>query len=281
MYHFMMLDASIYIPRVQEALAEDVGSGDITSKLLLPESKQASFAIVAREPIILCGAEIAAYSFRAVSQDTQIKVLYKDGARVCAGEVLMHVSGQARALLTAERTALNFLQHLSGIATWTHRFVEAVAGTSAKILDTRKTTPCLRALEKYAVACGGGTNHRMRLDDGILIKDNHLAAGLTIAEAVQKAKSAQLPLPIIVECDTLDQVKEAVTAGATRVLLDNMSVKEVQEAAAICRSQVETEASGGLNLANVRHYAKTGVNYLSIGALTHSAPNVDIGLDAL
>jgi nicotinate-nucleotide pyrophosphorylase (carboxylating) len=244
-------------------------------------SRHVRSAIVARRDGVIAGVPLAVEAFRQLDSAVTIRVEAYDGTRVKAGDIVMHISGHARGMLSAERTALNYLQHLSGIATLTSRFVEAIKGTSAHILDTRKTTPGWRALEKYAVRAGGGTNHRMDLRSGVLIKDNHLAAiGGDIAMAVSRARGlAMSGTAIEVECDTLEQVDAAVAAGADWVLLDNMTLDQLREAVARCRGRVITEASGGVTLDTVRRIADTGVDRVSVGVLTHSAPALDLGLD--
>ena len=269
---------------VQRALAEDVGDGDITTLATVPEAARAKAVMIAREPMVVAGLPVAEAVFRGLSPQTQIEQGAKDGARVGAGHALLRISGSARAVLTAERTALNFVQRLSGIATLTSQFVDAVKGTRAKILDTRKTTPGLRRLEKYAVRCGGGHSHRMGLFDCVLIKDNHLAAlrdesPNAVAAAVQRAHENYPKLKIEVEADTLEQVEQALAAGADIILLDNMNVVQLRVAVQQARGKAETEASGGVNLANVRQIADTGVDYISVGAITHSSRAVDIALD--
>jgi nicotinate-nucleotide pyrophosphorylase (carboxylating) len=239
---------------------------------------------VAREPLVLCGLPLAEAVFKEVSPKLKLTPAATDGQRLAKGQTLLNVYGPARAILTAERVALNFVQRLSGVATLTSRFVEAVAGTRAKILDTRKTTPGWRQLEKYAVTCGGGVNHRMGLFDRILIKDNHLAAlrnekPNAIAAAVQRARAQFPQLPVEVEADTLAQAGQACEAGADLILLDNMSNEDLRAAVRLVAGRAKTEASGGVNLANVRAVAGTGVDFISVGALTHSAPAVDVALD--
>lgn len=269
---------------VRNALAEDVGAGDATTLATVPPEAQASAVMVAREPLVVCGLPLAQAVFREVSPEMKLAPAAMDGQRLGAGQVLLNIDGPARAVLTGERVALNFIQRLSGVATLTARFVKAVDGTSARILDTRKTTPGWRALEKYAVTCGGGVNHRMGLYDQILIKDNHLAAlrdevPNAIAAAVRRAR-AQFPnLKVEVEADTLEQVEQAREAGADIVLLDNMSPADMREAVRLIGGRCKTEASGGVNLSTVRAIAATGVDFISVGALTHSAPAVDIALD--
>lgn len=277
---FPLTDAEV-TAQVRVALQEDQAFDDVSTVATVVSTCHVRSAIVARGSGVIAGVPLAVEAFRQLDSTVSIRVEAYDGTRVKAGDVVMHCSGHARGMLSAERTALNYLQHLSGIATLTARFVDAVAGTSALILDTRKTTPGWRALEKYAVRVGGGTNHRMDLRSGVLIKDNHLAAiGGEIAMAVSRARGLALSgTAIEVECDTLDQVDATIAAGADWVLLDNMSLEQLREAVARCRGRVITEASGGVTLDTVRRIAETGVDRISVGALTHSAPALDFGLD--
>ena len=269
---------------VQAALAEDIGPGDATTLATVPAEAQARAVMVAREPITVAGLEFAEAAFHELSPTVTFEPAARDGQSVPAGSSLLRITGPARGLLTAERVALNFVQRLSGVATLTAQFVEAIRGTRAQILDTRKTTPGWRRFEKYAVACGGGRNHRFGLFDLILIKDNHLAAlrdakPNAIAAAVLRARSAYPKLQVEVEADTLDQVRQAVDAGADIILLDNMTTEQLRAAVSLVAGRAKTEASGGVNLQTVRAIAETGVDFISIGALTHSARAVDIGLD--
>lgn len=269
---------------VRAALDEDIGPGDATTVATIPASRQARAHMVARTPLVLAGLAFAEMAFREISPRVTIRALAKDGQRLARGARLLTVSGPARALLTAERVALNFVQRLSGIATTTARYVDAVQGTRVKILDTRKTTPGWRRFEKYGVHCGGGVNHRLGLFDLILIKDNHLAAlrgakPNPVAAAIQLARAKYPLLKIEVEADTLDQATEAAEAGADIILLDNMSPRQLRRAVKAVAQRALTEASGGVTLKTVRAIAKTGVDYISVGALTHSAPAVDIALD--
>jgi nicotinate-nucleotide pyrophosphorylase (carboxylating) len=234
-----------------------------------------------REPIVVAGLEIAAAFFRSLDRDVETHILAGDGDSVDAGTVLMRLAGNARAMLAAERSALNTLQHLSGIATLTRRYADAIAGTGATLLDTRKTLPGLRILEKYASRMGGAENHRMRLDDGVLIKDNHVAVCGGVAEAVRRAKAANTGLQIQVEVDRLDQIEPALSAGADRLLLDNMSPGMLRHAVTLVDGRIPLEASGGVNLDTIRAIAETGVDFISVGRITQSAPAVDIGLDYL
>ena len=266
------------------ALAEDIGSGDVTTLAAVPETAQAKAVARAREPLVVAGLALAEAAFRTLAPATQITRAAEDGQRLTEGSPLLEVIGPARALLSAERVALNFVQRLSGIATLTAQFVDAVKGTRAQILDTRKTTPGWRRLEKYAVTCGGGRNHRFGLFDMVLIKDNHLVAlknatPNAIAAAVERARAKYPGLKVEVEADTLEQVEQAVAAGADLVLLDNMNPLQLRRAVQKCKGRAQTEASGGVNLARVRAIAETGVDFISVGALTHSARAVDIGLD--
>ncbi|MBC8001819.1 MAG: carboxylating nicotinate-nucleotide diphosphorylase [Opitutaceae bacterium] len=266
------------------ALAEDVGSGDVTTLATVPESARSSAVMVAREPLVVAGLAWAEESFRQLSPQVRIEATAQDGQNVPAGRVLLRIEGPSRAVLTAERVALNFVQRLSGVASLTARFVEAVRGTKAQILDTRKTTPGWRIFEKYAVACGGGTNHRIGLFDLVLIKDNHLAAlkdakPNAIAAAVQRARAAYPQLKVEVEADTFDQARQAADAGADIILLDNMTTEQLREAVRIVGGRSRLEASGGVNLNTVRAIAETGVDFISVGAITHSARAVDVALD--
>lgn len=266
------------------ALAEDAVQGDLTTLAIIPETRVAHGHLHAREPLVVAGMDLALAAFRTLDPGLRVAGVRPDGSRVGRGDRLASLEGRARALLTAERVALNCLQRLSGIATLTSAFCQAVAGTSARILDTRKTTPGWRRFEKYAVTCGGGTNHRHGLSDLILIKDNHLAAlhgalPNPIAHAVAQARRHHPYLKIEVETDTLRQVEQAVEAGADIVLLDNMTPDQIREAVALCRGRTLTEASGGVTLETAHAIAGTGVDFLSVGALTHAARWMDIGLD--
>lgn len=264
---------------VKAALKEDLDeAGDITSAATLPPGLEAAFRIVARHDLVVCGLEAAAEAFSTVDKTLRFTAKAKDGDQVKTGALLAEVSGHAASILTAERTALNLMQRMSGVATLTKRYVEAVAGTGAVVLDTRKTMPGLRMLDKYAVRMGGGQNHRIGLYDGILIKDNHIAASGGVAQAVAAAKKRQ-SLPVTVECDTLEQAAEALVAGADRLLLDNMNVATLRQAVAVVGGKVKLEASGGITLETIREVAETGVDFIAVGAITHSAPAVDIGLD--
>ncbi len=269
---------------VKTALAEDLGRGDVTSLAVVPAGVQASAVMRAREPLVVAGLAFAEAAFRLRSGSVRVRRLVRDGQRVGAGDELLRVRGPARAILSAERVALNFVQRLSGIATLTARFVAAVRGTGVRILDTRKTTPGWRRFEKYAVRCGGGQNHRLGLFDMVLIKDNHLAAlrGARpdpVTVAVRAARKRFPHLRIGVEADTLRQVRQALAAGADWILLDNMSPRRLRAAVRLVAGRARTEASGGIGLNNVRAIARTGVDFISVGALTHSARAVDIGLD--
>ncbi len=269
---------------VSAALAEDIGSGDVTSLATVPASASFTVFMRAREPMVLAGLAFAETAFRSLSRKVRIKRLTRDGLSLKAGAALMQITGPARAILSAERVALNFVQRLSGVATLTTQYVAAIKGTRAQILDTRKTTPGWRRFEKYAVACGGGRNHRVGLFDMVLIKDNHLAAlrkakPNAVAAAVKRAREKFPKLKIEVEADTLSQVKQAADAGADIILLDNMSTALLRQAVTIVGGRAKTEASGGVNLKTVRAIAQTGVDFISVGALTHSARAVDIGLD--
>ena len=265
---------------VTRTLAEDLGAGgDVTSAATIPADARFTADMNCREPIVVAGLEIAATFFRALDAEVSIEPLVQDGDRVETGTVLMRLTGNARAMLTAERSALNTLQHLSGIATLTRRYVDAIEGTAAVLLDTRKTIPGLRVLEKYAARMGGAHNHRMRLDDGVLIKDNHVAVCGGVAEAVGAAKAANTGLQIQVEVDRVAQIEPALAAGADRLLLDNMPPPALREAVALVAGRVPLEASGGVRLDTIRAIAETGVDFISLGRITQSAPAVDIGLD--
>ena len=265
---------------VTRVLAEDLGTGgDVTSNATIAPDARFTAEMSCRQPIVVAGIKIAAAFFEELDRDVQIEHVTKDGDRTEAGTVLMQLKGNARAMLTAERSALNTLQHLSGIATLTRRYVDAIAGTGTTLLDTRKTLPGLRLLEKYAARMGGAENHRMRLDDGVLIKDNHVAVCGGVGEAVRRAKAAGLALQIQVEVDRIDQIEPALDAGADRLLLDNMDPPVLREAVALVAGRVPLEASGGVTLETIRAIAETGVDDVSVGRITQSAPAVDIGLD--
>jgi nicotinate-nucleotide pyrophosphorylase (carboxylating) len=269
---------------VKAALAEDVGGGDVTTLALVPLDHASRANLVARESMRVAGLPVAEAVFQQLDERVRMERVRSDGDHAAAGDCLMRISGSTRALLTGERTALNFVQRLSGIATLTARFVEAVQGTNATILDTRKTTPGLRRLEKYAVTCGGGRNHRVGLFDRVLIKDNHLVALAEakpnpVAAAVKRARATCPGLIVEVEADTLEQARWAVEAGADIILLDNMQPHQMREAVGLVKGCARTEASGGVNLQTVRVIAETGVDFISVGALTHSAMAVDVALD--
>jgi nicotinate-nucleotide pyrophosphorylase (carboxylating) len=259
---------------VDRWLAEDVGDGDLTSLAVIDEGATCTARVLVKEPGIVCGLDVAGEVFERLG--ATLEPLAADGDLVEAGPVAS-VEGSARGVLTGERLALNVIGRLSGIATLTRRYVEAVEGTGAVILDTRKTTPGLRALEKHAVACGGAHNHRQGLYDGILIKDNHLRLAGSLAEAVRRAK--ETGVPVEVECDTLEQVREALGAGADSILLDNMAVPELRQAVDLAGGRARLEASGGVTLDTARAIAETGVDFISVGALTHSARALDVSLE--
>jgi nicotinate-nucleotide pyrophosphorylase (carboxylating) len=266
---------------VARALREDVGPGDVTAEAIVPEDASGRAVISQKEAGVLFGFEVASEVFRQAGAGELTGIAAEGVWREEVPAVVARAGGPARALLAAERTALNLLSHLSGVATLTARFVRAVEGSGARILDTRKTTPGLRALEKAAVAAGGGTNHRMGLYDAILIKENHAALAGGVGEAVRRARRAKPDLPVEVECRDLDEVRQAAEAGAERLLLDNMTPAQLQEAVSAARRDGEVpelEASGGVNLENVGEIAASGVDYVSIGALTHSAPALDLSM---
>jgi nicotinate-nucleotide pyrophosphorylase (carboxylating) len=274
----MTLDPEDIARVVRSALDEDLKyGGDITTAAVIPPRTVGAAEVVARQPGVLAGLTVAA----AVLDGATFEPVSQDGDRVKPGEVIARIDGSLRAILTAERTMLNFLTHLSGIATATRAWVDEVDGTGAVIRDTRKTIPGLRALEKYAVRCGGGVNHRMGLGDAALIKDNHIAAAGGVSAAYQAVRAAAGDVTIEVECDTVAQVVEALAAGATLILLDNMSLADMRSSvrAAAAYPLAKLEASGGLRLENARAVAETGVHYLSVGALTHSSPALDLALD--
>lgn len=264
---------------IQSTLAEDLGDhGDITSQAVIPAEARFSGVMDTRDEIVVAGLPLAEAFFRALDPDVEIGLLFADGDLAPKGSDLMRLKGNGRAMLTAERSALNTIQHLSGIATMTREYVDAISGTGATLLDTRKTIPGLRVLEKYATRMGGATNHRMRLDDAAMIKDNHVAVAGDIKEAARRAKAAGIER-IIVEVDDIAQIEPALEGGATHLLLDNMDVPTLKEAVALVAGRVPTEASGGVRLDTIRGIAESGVNFISVGRLTQSAPAADIGLD--
>jgi len=264
---------------VEATLVEDVGeAGDITSQAVIPAEAKFEGVMNSRDPVIVAGLPIAAAFFRTLDPRVEVEQLVDDGQRAAAGTRLMRLRGAACAMLTAERSALNTVQHLSGIATLTRAYVDAIKGTRAILLDTRKTIPGLRRLEKYATRMGGAANHRMGLWDAAMIKDNHVAVAGGVAEAVRRARDAGIP-EIIVEVDSVDQIEPALAAGATRLLLDNMDPPTLRGAVTLVGDRVPTEASGGVRLETIRAIAETGVNFISVGRITQSAPAADIGLD--
>jgi len=270
-------DLDEFIGRV---LAEDLGrGGDVTSNATIAEDARFTATMNARQKIVVAGIEIASGFFRKLDAAVEIELLVEDGQQVTHGTVLMRLSGNARAMLAAERSALNTLQHLSGIATLTRQYADAISGTGTVLLDTRKTIPGLRVLDKYAARMGGAQNHRMRLDDGVLIKDNHVAVCGGVVEAVRRAKAANTGLEVQVEVDRIDQIEPALAAGADRLLLDNMDPARLREAVSLVAKRVPLEASGGVTLETIRFLAETGVDFISVGRITQSAPAVDIGLD--
>ena len=270
-------DADDFVRRV---LAEDLGrGGDVTSNATIAEDARFSAAMNARQKIVVAGIDIAAAFFRQLDKQVEIELIAKDGERVTHGTTLMRISGSARAMLAVERSALNTLQHLCGIATLTRQYADAIEGTGAALLDTRKTLPGLRVLDKYAARMGGAQNHRMRLDDGMLIKDNHVAVCGGVAEAVRRARVANTGLQVQVEVDRIEQIEPALEAGADRLLLDNMDPAKLREAVRLVAGRAPLEASGGVTLETIRFLAETGVDFISVGRITQSAPAVDIGLD--
>lgn len=261
---------------ITRTLAEDVGTGDVTAEATIPADARFRARIAAREILVVAGLPVAIAIVRRLAPGAEIEVLVGDGETARPGDTVLRMDGPARALLTAERSALNILQHLSGVATLTRTYVDAIAGTRARLLDTRKTIPGLRLLEKYAVKMGGGTNHRMGLYDAVLIKDNHIAVAGGVSAAIRACR-AHTALKVQVECDTLEQAREAIAAGADSLLLDNMTLDQLREAVAF--ATVPLEASGGVNLHTIRGIAETGVDYISVGRLTQSAPAIDLGMD--
>lgn len=269
---------------VSSAMTEDIGAGDATSESIVDDTLRATAEMRARESMTICGVRVVEFIFRLMDSGVHVDLALRDGDSAREGDTILRVEGKARAILTAERVALNFIQHLSGIATKTRHFVSLIEGSPVQLLDTRKTTPGFRLLEKYAVKCGGGTNHRIGLFDMVMIKDNHLQALSQISDnpiqlGVERAREKFPDLKIEVEADELDQVKKAVDAGADIILLDNMSIDQMTSAVSLCKGKAKTEASGGITDETIAAIAKTGVDYISVGALTHSARNVDIGLD--
>lgn len=261
------------------ALREDLGSGDVTSEILVPPGLRGRAVMQAKEPLVVAGLAIAVRAFTLLSGEVRVLAGSEEGRKVEAGAVLLELEGPVRSLLGGERVALNILQHLSGVATLTRRFVDAVEGTGTKILDTRKTLPGMRALEKYAVRVGGGVNHRSSLSEGILVKENHLAACGGVAAAAKALKrNAPHTLRVEIEASTLEEVEEALAAGIDAILLDNMSIETILEAVKRVRGTAQLEVSGGVRLENVREIAETGVDAVSVGMLTHSAPSVDISM---
>ena len=267
---------------VDAALAEDLGSGDVTTEALFEPGQTCLAHLLLKEPGVVCGLPTVEAVFRALDADVEVEPLAADGDRLLeAPAVLARIEGEARAVLSGERTALNLLGRLSGVATLTRRYADAVEGTGAVLLDTRKTTPGLRALEKYAVRCGGGTNHRLGLFDGILVKDNHLRLSGGIGSTVTRLRESAPALPVEVEVDTLKQLREALAAGADRILLDNMTPAGLREAVLLTNGNATLEASGGVTLDNIRAVAESGVDVISVGALTHSARSLDVSLEVL
>jgi nicotinate-nucleotide pyrophosphorylase (carboxylating) len=275
---FEPLEPGLYRELVRRALAEDLGWGDVTTEAVVDRDLKARAVLLAKSRCVVAGLDVACEAFRQLDPGVAVTAHHKDGENVEPGTEIAALRGRASALLTGERTALNFMQRLSGIATLTRRFVEAAGGRIA-VLDTRKTTPLLRALEKYAVRAGGGVNHRAGLDDGILIKDNHIRLAGGVGPAVAAMRKAGREMPIEVEAQSLQQVDEALASGADIVLLDNLSTSDIVEAVRRCRGRVKTEISGGVTLERLPELARSGADYVSIGALTHSAPAADLSLE--
>ena len=274
----LSLAPEAYRDLVRRALEEDLGSGDATSRATIPESQRARGSLVAKSPLVVAGLDVAAEAFHQLDRSAVVEVRWGDSSHVQAGDVVALVTGTARALLAAERTALNFLQRLSDIATLTARCVAAAAGRIT-VLDTRKTTPTLRALEKYAVRCGGGTNHRQRLDEALLIKDNHKQLAEGIEQAVRRAQTNQSALPLEVEVDTLAELDAVLALRVSRILLDNFTTADIREAMRRIDGRAEVEISGGVTVERIPELATTGARYVSIGALTHSAPAADLSFE--
>jgi nicotinate-nucleotide pyrophosphorylase (carboxylating) len=275
---FEPLDPSVYRGIVREALAEDIGSGDVTTLSVIGDGQRARAVLLAKSPCVIAGLDIASEAFRQLDPDIAVSIQHRDGSRCEPGTVVAEYRGLSAALLTAERTALNFLQRLSGTASLTRQFVDAAAGRIV-VLDTRKTTPLLRALEKYAVRAGGGVNHRSGLDTGVLIKDNHVRLGGGVVRTVARMRESRPLMPVEVEAQTLGEVDDALEAGADIVLLDNLSMPDIIEAVGRCRGRAKIEISGGVTLSRLPELAATGADYVSVGALTHSAPSADLSLE--
>jgi len=269
-----------WLPLVELAVSEDIGAGDVTTPLVVEAGSQGSAIIEAREPLVVCGLEIAFAVFREINSQIQLRATIRDGERAEPGDILATVQGDLRGILAAERTALNFAMRMCGVATWTRRFVDAVAGTGVRIVDTRKTLPGWRSLDKYATRVGGASNHRVGLYDGILLKDNHVAIAGGVGLAVKTAlAAAPANLRVSVEVESEAQAVEAVESGADYLLLDNRTLPEMQAIAALLADRAQLEVTGGVHLGNVREIAETGVHRISIGALTHSAPAADVALE--
>ncbi len=270
-----------YMEIVERALAEDIGKGDVTTSALGFGDLSAEARIRAKEDGIICGMAVAEAVFKKLDPEAIFEGFVYDGARVRAGDMLAKVAGKATALLSGERTALNFIQQLSGVSTLTFRFVRAVQGTKTVIKDTRKTSPGMRILEKYAVRCGGGANHRTGLFDGVMLKDNHIDFAGGIAEAVKRVRNSGVNMPVVVEVRNMNEVKDAIEAGAETIMLDNMSLKDIEEASREINGRAEVEVSGNVNLLNVTMIAEIGVDVISVGALTHSPDALDISMEII
>jgi nicotinate-nucleotide pyrophosphorylase (carboxylating) len=275
---FAPLDPALYREIVRRALAEDLGWGDVTTEATVSSEQRARGIILAKSSCVVAGSQVAEEVFRQLDPAISFQIRRQDCERCAPGDIIAEARGSAAAMLTAERTALNLLQRMSGIATLTRAFVDAAAG-SIVVLDTRKTTPTLRALEKYAVRAGGGTNHRSGLDDGILIKDNHIRLAGGVREAVKLMKQAGQEMPVEVEAQSLDQVDQAIAAGADVILVDNLPIEQIREAVKRVRGRAKIEVSGGVTLERMSELSKTGADYVSVGALTHSAPAADISFE--
>jgi len=267
---------------IEMSLTEDIGAGDVTSNITIPENSQAKFSIRAREEMVVCGCNVAELVFSKIKSHGKVitEIKMQDGDVASAGDVLLEGYGDARVIMAAERVALNLLRQMCGVATITRQYTEEIIGFKAKLLDTRKTIPGLRSLQKYAVKMGGGQNHRIGLYDGVLIKDNHIAICGSVENALKSARTkAPSGMKIEIECDTIDQLKDALQFGTDSVLLDNMTIAQLEEAVKIVGGRIPLEASGGVNLKTIRNIAQTGVDFISVGSLTNTPANIDIGLD--
>ena len=276
----MLMNKNLLIDQVNNWLREDIGNFDLTSQILIGPGTKSVFHLIAREPTVISGLEVVSLIFDQIDNDLKFETFYSDMDEVTSGAKIASISGQASSILTAERVALNIFQRMCGIATLAAAYVQEISGTSATLVDTRKTTPGLRSLEKYAFYCGGGKNHRFGLDSGVMLKDNHIALVGDLSKAVKLVKSRMpILLKVEVECETLVHVKKALDAGADLIMLDNMSLEEMRDAVLLVNGRIPLECSGGVTLRNIKEKAETGVNFISVGAITQSANCIDIGLD--